>query len=98
MSLMGLFRRIDRKNWFVCSTCMQRTNHDTVASVFYSVGPRELVLGRPMARCPRCATTNTRSFEEMKNDGAEAALWGLERIVKNYPRRHFEVKPADIKG
>ena len=92
---MALLRRINRKNWFVCSHCMQQTGHDTVQSVFYSAGPRVMVLGRPMAKCPRCETTNTRSFEEIKNEGAQAALWGLERIVKKYPRSHFEVKPTD---
>lgn len=95
MSLMGLFRKIDRKHWFVCSTCMTQTAHDTVKSVFYSEDPPVLVLGRPMAKCPRCGTTNTRSFEEIKNDGAESALWGLERIVKKYPRSQFQVKPPE---
>jgi len=89
---MGLFRRINRDRWFVCNHCMQQTGHDTVKSVFYSEEPPALVLGRPFAKCPRCGTTNTRSFQEIKNEGSESALWGLERIVKKYPRREFEVK------
>lgn len=98
MILMGLFRRINRKYWFVCSTCMQQMNHDTVKSVFYSEDPPELVLGRPLAKCPRCGTTNTRSFQDIKNEGAESALWGLERAVKKYPRSQFQVKPAQTES
>jgi hypothetical protein len=90
---MSLFRRIDRKYWFVCSACMQQTAHDTLKSVFYSEDPPVLVLGRPFAKCPRCGSTNTRSFQEIGKDGAESALWGLERAVKRYPRRQFIVKP-----
>ncbi len=92
MNLLSMFRRIDRQRWFVCSTCMQRTDHDTLISVFYAQGAREIILGRPLMRCPRCETTNTRSFEEIKNEGSAAALWGLERIVRKYPRSRFEVK------
>jgi uncharacterized C2H2 Zn-finger protein len=94
MGLLSIFRRIDRKLWFVCSTCMQRTDHDTLSSVFYSKRPPEIVHGRQLMRCPRCGTTNTRSFEDIKNEGSEAALWGLERTVKKLPRSRFEVKPS----
>jgi hypothetical protein len=94
MGLMSLFRRIDRKRWFVCSTCMQQTAHDTLRSVFYSEEPPVLVLGRPFARCPRCDGTNTRSFQDIKAEGWESSLWGLEQIVKQYPRSRFKVKPA----
>jgi hypothetical protein len=90
--MAGLFRRIDRKHWFVCSTCMQKTAHDTLRSVFYSEDPPVMVLGRPFAKCPRCGTTDTRSFQEIKNEGSESALWGLERTVKKYPRMRFIVK------
>ena len=92
MGLLSLFRRIDRKRWFVCSTCMTQTGHDTLKSVFYSEGPPEAILGRPWMKCPRCGGTITRSFEDIKNEGSEAAIWGLERLVKKYPRSHFEVK------
>ena len=95
MGIVSLFRRIDRKRWFVCSTCMQQTAHDTMKSVFYSEDPPVLFLGRPMAQCPRCGSTNTRSFQEIKEEGSESALWGLEQIVKRYPRRQFEVKRAE---
>jgi hypothetical protein len=94
MSVMGLFRPIDRKRWFVCSACMQQTAHDTLRSVFYSEEPPVLVLGRPFGKCPRCGSTNTRSFQEIKNEGSESALWGLERTVKKYPRKRFIVKPS----
>jgi hypothetical protein len=95
MGLMSLFRRVDRKRWFVCSTCMQQTAHDTLKSVFYSEDPPVLVLGRPFGRCPRCGGTNTRSFQDIKAEGSESTLWGLERIVKQYPRSFFKVKRAE---
>ncbi len=95
MGLTSLFRRIDRRRWFVCNTCMQKTDHDTLKSVFYSKGERTLVLGRPLMKCPRCGGTNTRSFQEYEEEGQEAALWGLERIVKKHPRSLFEVKPSE---
>lgn len=98
MGLMSLFRRVDRKHWFVCSTCMQQTGHDTVKSVFYSEAPPVLVLGRPFAQCPRCGGTNTRSFLEIKNESSPSTIWSLERIVKQYPRRQFEVKPNEPKS
>ncbi len=95
MGLMSFFRRVDRKRWFVCSTCMQQTGHDTLKAVFYSEAPPVLVLGRPFAKCPRCCGTNTRSFQDIKNESSPSTLWGLERIVKQYPRSQFEVKPAE---
>lgn len=98
MGLMSLFRRIDRKHWFVCGACMQQTAHDTLKSVFYSEDPPVLVIGRPFAKCPRCSSTVTRSFQEIKDDGSESALWGLERIVKKYPRSQFKVKPPKVEA
>ena len=98
MGLLSAFRKIDRKRWFVCSTCMTESRHDELKSVFYSEGPPVLVLGRPWMKCPRCGGTNTRSFQEIKDDGSEAAIWGLERIVKKYPRRQFEVRSAETKS
>ncbi len=91
---MSLFRRINRKHWFLCSHCLLATEQDTLRSVFYYDGPGEDFLGRTLTRCPRCLTTDTRSFEEIQREGSGAALWGLERIVKQYPRRRFVVKPA----
>ncbi len=97
MGLMSLFRRVNRKHWFVCSACMQQTGHDTLKSVFYSEAPPVLVLGRPFAKCPRCGGTNTRSFQEIKDESSPSTIWSLERIVKQYPRSHFEVKVGESK-
>jgi hypothetical protein len=94
MAIASLFRRIDRKFWFICNQCLMFTSHDTLKSVFYYDGPPELYLGRPMIKCPRCDSTNTRSFLQIKNEGAESTIWGLERLVKKYPRRQFEIKGA----
>lgn len=92
MSLLSLFRKIDRRYWHVCYTCMMQTGHDTAHSIFYSEGPPVLILDRPWMQCPRCGGTNTKSFEQLKDEGSEPALWGLERIAKQYPRSQFELK------
>ncbi len=92
MGIASLFRRVDRRHWFVCGACMQQTAHDTLRSVFYSEDPPVLVIGRPFAKCPRCGSTNTRSFLEIQKEGSESALWNLERTVKKYPRMRFIVK------
>ena len=94
MGILSFFRRIDRKFWFLCSNCLTLTSHDTMNSVFYYDGPSVLVLGRPLIQCPRCASNNTRSFQQLENEGAESALWGLERLVKKYSRSQFEVRSA----
>lgn len=94
---MGIFDRMlrkDRTHWFVCYTCMTQTGHDAVKSIFYSEDPPLVILGRAWQQCPRCRGTNTRSFLDLKNEGAENALFGLERIARKYPRDRFEVKPA----
>ena len=94
---MGLLDRLlkkDRRFWFVCYTCMMQTGHNTVKSVFYSEGPLVKILGRPLMQCPRCQGTNTKSFQTLHDEGAEAALWGLEQTVKKHPRRQFEVNPS----
>ncbi len=77
---------------------MGQTGHDELKSVFYSEGPRVSVLGRLWMKCPRCGGTNTRSFQEIKDSGSEAAVWGLERIAKKYPRKQFEVPSAETKS
>ena len=92
-----LFRR-DRKFWFVCHTCMQQTDHDTLKSVFYYEGPPAYILGRPLTECPRCRGTNTRSFQQLKEEGSDAALWGLEQLVRKYPRSQFEITPTPTKS
>ncbi len=94
---MGILDRLlksDRKFWFVCYTCMMQTGHDTPKSVFYSQAPPVMILSRPWQRCPRCGGTNTKSFQQLKEEGSESALWGLERIIRKYPRSQFEVKGA----
>lgn len=94
MSVLSIFRRIDRRFWFVCHNCLQRTNHDAMQSVFYSKNSQVMLMGRATMLCPRCNDANTRSFQELKDEGAESALWGLEQLVKKYPRRRFEVRPV----
>jgi hypothetical protein len=95
MSVLDAWKRIDRRCWFICHTCLMQTNHDPMKSLFYYQGPGEDFLGRKMCRCPRCSSTNTRSFQQLKEEGSEQALFGLERIVKKHPRSLFEVKPAE---
>ena len=94
MNILHLFRKIDRRYWFVCSTCMTQTGHDTLKSVFYSEDPPVLILGRPWTKCPRCGGTATRSFQQIKDEGSDSAVWGLEQIVKKYPRSQFKVNPT----
>jgi hypothetical protein len=95
---MGILERLlkaDRKFWYVCYACMQQTGHDTAKAVFYSQGPPVAVLGRLLMQCPRCGSTNTKSFQDLKNEGSGSALWGLESVVRKYPRRQFEVKSTN---
>lgn len=94
MGLFSFFRRIERNHWFVCYTCMGTSDHQETKSVFYSLAPKVLVVGREWQQCPRCGGTNTKSFAELKVDGQDSALWGLERIVKKNPRSVFEVTAA----
>ncbi|HEX5434440.1 MAG TPA: hypothetical protein VFY05_09405 [Candidatus Angelobacter sp.] len=95
MSILSIFRRIDRKRWFVCHNCMMQTEHDTLKSIFYSDSPKVNVVGRPTMICPRCNDANTRSFQELKDEGAESSLWGLERLARKYPRGQFIVKSSN---
>ncbi len=97
MGLLDRLLRKDRKFWFVCYTCMMQTGHDTLKSVFYSEGEPVVILGRPWMQCPRCQATNTKSFQQLKDEHADAALWGLEQLVKKYPRGQFEVKSAAVR-
>lgn len=97
MGILDAFRKKTRKFWFVCYTCLQVTAHDTLKSVFYYEGSPTLVMGRPLTPCPRCQSTNTVSFQQLKDDGSEAQLWGLERIVKQHPRSFFEIKTTEMK-
>lgn len=86
-----MFKRINRNHWYVCHNCLLHNNHDARHSIFYTKSPRAMVQGRPTMVCPRCNDANTRSFQELKEEGSEAALWGLERIAKKYPRGQFEI-------
>jgi hypothetical protein len=90
MGLLGLFHKIDREHWFICYACLGNTSHNEMRSIFYSVAPKVIVVGRPWQQCPRCGSTNTKSFAELKAEGQDSALWGLERTVKKHPRRQFE--------
>jgi hypothetical protein len=92
MSVLGYLKRINREHWFVCHACMMQTNHDPLRSLFYQTTPGEDFLGRMMYPCPRCSSTNTRSFQQLKAEGSEQALFGLERIVRQHSREMFEVK------
>lgn len=91
MGLLNHLRKINREHWFICYTCMGDSGHEETKSVFHSLAPKVLVVGRPWQQCPRCGGTNTKSFTDLKNEGMDSALWGLERIVKKNPRSVFEV-------
>ncbi len=97
MGLLDRFLKKDRKYWFVCYACMQQTGHDTLRSVFYSQRDPVLILGRPWMKCPRCQGTNTKSFQQLKDEASDSPLWGLEQLVKKYPRSQFEVKSPEAK-
>ena len=101
MRFFDRLRGIDRRYWHVCYTCMMESGHDAVKSIFYSEGPPVLVIGRALMQCPRCGGTNTKSFQALKEERAEAQLWGLEQIVRQHPRSTFvvntEASAADAK-
>ena len=94
MSILSFFKKIDRNLWFVCHNCLMHNNHDALNSIFFSDSPRVNVVGRPTMICPRCNDANTRSFQELKDEGSESTLWGLERLARKYPRNQFTVKPS----
>ena len=94
MSVLSRLRRVNRKNWFICHACLMQTNHDAIHSLFFQDTPGEDFMGRIMYPCPRCASTNTRSFQQLSDEGAEQVLFGLERIVRQHPRATFDVKPV----
>jgi hypothetical protein len=91
MGLRRLFQRIDRERWFVCYTCMGHESDDEVRSIFHSIAPRVMIVGRGWQQCPRCGGTNTKSFAELKAERQDSALWGLERIVKKHSPQQFEL-------
>ncbi len=97
MGIFNFFRKLDRKFWFLCYNCMQHMSHEAVRSIFYFDGPPAIQMGRAFFPCPRCQSTNTVSFQQLKDEGSEAQLWGLEQTVKHHPRSTFEIKPQDVK-
>jgi len=96
MGILDRLRGIDRRYWYVCYNCMMQTGHDVANSIFYSEAPLTPVLGRPLMPCPRCASTNTKSFQNLKDEGSEAPLWGLEQTARKHPRSQFVVKPGSV--
>lgn len=93
MGFWDRFRRIERTFWHVCYECVRQNGNQTEEAIFYYDGPPEEILNRPWVRCPRCQGLNTRSFQFLKQMGEEAALLGMERIVRSNPRSRFPVKP-----
>jgi len=93
MAILDAFKKLDRRHWFICHNCLMQQNHDPEKALFYYTGPGEDFLGRTMFRCPRCSSTNTRSFQQLKEEGSDQVLYGLERIVKRKPRNWFEANP-----
>jgi hypothetical protein len=97
MGILDVLRKGDRKSWFVCYNCMLLTSHDAVKSIFYYTGAPVDVFGRPVTPCQRCESANTVSFQQLKERGSESHLWGLEQIVKRYPRSTFEMRRQEAK-
>jgi len=92
---MGILDRLlnkQRMYWYLCYACLMQTNHDALNSVFYDQGPPVEVTGRLVTPCPRCESTNTISFQKLREEGADAQLWGLEQLVRKHPRSRFEIK------
>ena len=97
MGVLGQLKKINKKHWFICHTCLMQTNHDPIRSLFFHDGPAVDFMGRQMYPCPRCSSSNTRSFQQLKDEGSDQALFGLERIVREHPRHMFEV-PSKVAG
>ena len=91
-------KKVLRRAWHICYGCMLGNGNDTEGSVFYSEGAPVLVLGRPWMPCPRCGSTNTKSLQNLKDEGSDAAFWGLERIVRKLPRNQYEFKGKAAAG
>jgi hypothetical protein len=94
MGLLYMFKRLDRNRWFLCYDCLMRSGNDSVQSIFHSKAPKVLVLERPLQKCPRCGSINTKSFQDLKNERKDSTLFGLERIAKKYPTNRFEIEKA----
>jgi hypothetical protein len=93
MGFLDRFRRIQRPHWFICYNCLNKNGHVAEEAIFFYDGAPEMIDGRAWVRCPRCGDLNTRSFQQLKDEGSKPQLWGLERLVKVNPRGRFPVKP-----
>ena len=93
MGWFDRFRRIQRPCWFICYNCLGHDGHNALEAIFTYAGPPEVINGRPCVKCPRCDNINTRSFQQLKDEGSDPQLWGLEQIVRSHPRDRFPVKP-----
>jgi hypothetical protein len=96
MGIIDKLRGLDRAKWFVCYDCMGRESQRPENAIFFYDGAPHVQHGRNWWKCPRCESINTRSFQFLKENGEDTALYGLERIVKSHPREQFlvEQKPA----
>jgi len=95
VGFLDLLRGFNRRHWHICYECLRNNGNVAEDAIFFYDGPREPgIEGHAVARCPRCDTFNTRSFQFLKDTGEDSALFGLERIVKTHPRSRFAVKPA----
>jgi len=97
MGILDSLRKLDRERWFVCYNCLMQTGHDEAKSIFYYTGPPTVEMGRTFYPCLRCGSTNTVSFQQLKDEQSEAQLWGLEQTVRKHPRSTFEVKPESTR-
>jgi hypothetical protein len=96
MGIIDKLRGLDRTKWFVCYDCMGRQSERPENAIFFYDGAPHVEHGRNWWKCTRCESINTRSFQFLKENGEDTALYGLERVVKSHPREHFlvEKKPA----
>ena len=98
MGILSIFRRVNRKAFFLCYECMTHmsleSEPEAAKAIFFDNGEPEMIDGRSHYRCPRCQAINTVSFQYLKETQQSSQLFGLEQIVKNNPQSFFEVKPS----
>ena len=96
MGLLSLFRRVNRKAFFLCYECMKQMGResepDAAKAIFYDDSDPEVIDGRSHYRCPRCRDLNTISFQHLRETRQDTQLFGLEQIVKKSPQSVFEIK------
>ncbi len=93
MGILNWLRRVKRRHWHICYECLRNQGNVAEEAIFYYDGPpEEQVEGHATTACPRCQSLNTRSFQFLKDEEEDAALFGLERIVRSNPRERFPVK------